>query len=250
VFGPFGPDEHPTVIVSLSVGALFLVLLVIRMALLARLAQRRARDLRSESDQLAASIAEQRKLEEQLRYQATHDSLTGLANRKVVTDRLTTSLQTERPGSAALLMLDLDGFKFINDSYGHPVGDEVLTQTAQRLRATAPDMAMLARLGGDEFVILCEDADHESADKLARDVVNALHEPFEVDSRHLQISASVGVVVVRRDQILSTAQILRDADVALYEAKGAGRDRAIIHNGNSSTDTGDQGPLVSPGERP
>jgi len=220
-FGPFGRDQLPAVFVTVSVAALFLVLLVIRLALLARLAQRRA-------DELAASVATQRRLEEQLRYQATHDSLTDLANRTVLTDRLTRSLQSEQSASAAILMLDLDGFKFVNDSYGHAIGDELLVQTASRLRATAPDGATLARLGGDEFVILCENADRTAADHLAHRVVDALHAPYELDGQRLRVSASVGVVVVNRDEILSSAQILRDADSALYEAKAAGRDRAVV----------------------
>ena len=125
------------------------------------MAQGRARELRRRSDELATAVEEELKLQDQLRYQATHDPLTGLANRKVLTDRLAASRQAKRSASAALLMLDIDHFKQINDSYGHPVGDALLTQTAQRLRSTAPDRATLARLGGDEFVMLFENTDRQ-----------------------------------------------------------------------------------------
>jgi diguanylate cyclase len=220
-FGPRGPDDRAAITVTLIVSALFLVCLVTRLALLARLAEQR-------SDELASAVAEQLTLEEQLRYQATHDALTGLANRKLLTESLTESRQAKQPTSAALLMLDLDDFKRVNDSYGHPVGDELLTQTAQRLREAAPETATLARLGGDEFVILFDNADREAAAQVANRVVDALRAPYDVDSKHLQVSASVGVVVVKRDQALSSAEMLRNADVALYQAKQAGRDRAVI----------------------
>jgi diguanylate cyclase (GGDEF)-like protein len=234
IFGVPTPDVFPAVVVTLVVSAVFLVCLVARLALLARLAQGRAHDLRCRSNELESAVAEQLRLQEQLRYQATHDALTGLANRKLLTESLTASRQARQPASAALLMLDLDDFKHVNDSYGHPVGDELLTQTAQRLRAAAPDRATLARLGGDEFVILFDNADRDAAAQVANRVVDALREPYDVDSKHLQVSASVGVVVTKRDQALSSAEMLREADVALYEAKQAGRDRAVIHEANQN----------------
>jgi diguanylate cyclase (GGDEF)-like protein len=222
------PDELRTVVVAIAASAVFLVCLVTRLALLARLAQGRAHDLGRRSDELASAVAEQRTLQEQLRYQATHDPLTGLATRQVLTERLTASKQAPQRTNTTLLMLDLDDFKHINDLYGHPVGDGLLMQTAQRLQAAAPDRATLARLGGDEFVILFENADRRAAIQVAGHVVDALREPYQVDSHRLQISASVGVVVLRRDHTLTSDEMLRNADAALYDAKHAGRDRAVI----------------------
>jgi len=228
IFGQRGRHERPSVIVALAVSAVFLVLLVTRLALLARLAQRRASDLRSRTDQLAAAVNEQLALQEQLRHQATHDPLTGLANRTVLTERLAASRRAQESADAALLMIDLDGFKAINDSYGHLAGDELLRQTAQRLRASGPAGATLARLGGDEFVMLFETEGPASAGEVADQIVDAMREPFHADGQELRVSVSIGVVVVRRDQALSSAEILHDADIALYQAKQAGRNRAVI----------------------
>ncbi len=214
--------------VALAFAGVFLLVLVIRLALLAQLAQRRADDLRTRSGELASAISEQAALQHQLRYQATHDPLTGLANRSALSDRLTEMRDGGRLVGDALLMLDLDGFKRINDMYGHPAGDELLIQTAQRLVTAAPERATLARLGGDEFVILIEDADRAVAERTAELVVRAVRQPYQVDRQRLQISASVGGVVVTNPQDLSSAQLIREADAALYEAKEAGRDRAVV----------------------
>lgn len=214
--------------VALTFAGVFLLILVIRLALLAQLAQRRADDLRARSGELASAVSEQEALQHQLRYQATHDPLTGLANRSALTDRLAAARDGGRLAGETLLMLDLDGFKRINDMYGHPTGDELLIQTAQRLVTVAPDRAMLARLGGDEFVILIEDADRADAERTAELVVRAMRQPYQVDRHRLQISASVGGVVVTSPQDLSSAQLIREADAALYQAKEAGRDRAIV----------------------
>jgi diguanylate cyclase (GGDEF)-like protein len=223
-----GEESPAAVAVSLAVSALFLVMLVIRLALLARLAQRRARDLRVQSDELASAVAEQTALQEQLRFQATHDPLTGLPNRAVLTDRLTSWLQGKDRVGGALLMVDLDGFKHINDTHGHPVGDELLSQVARRLIAAAAGPATVARLGGDEFAILVENADRGVAAGIAEQVVTAMREPYRVDRTQLRMSASVGVLIVTREQAPSSAELLRDADAALYQAKDTGRDRAVV----------------------
>jgi len=241
IFGR-GARAGPTAqAVSLAFAAVFLLILVIRLALLAQLAQRRADDLRTRSGELASAISEQEALQHQLRYQATHDPLTGLANRIALTDRLATSRDDSRLAGDALLMLDLDGFKRINDRYGHPAGDELLIQTAQRLATVAPERATLARLGGDEFVILIEDADRAVAERTAELVVHAVRQPYQVDRHRLQISASVGAVVVTSPQDLSSAQLIREADAALYQAKEAGRDRAVVRErGRGDTEAGQE----------
>lgn len=214
--------------VSLTVSALLLVMLVIRLALLARLAQRRADDLRVRTAELATAVSEQAALHDQLRFQATHDPLTGLPNRAVLTDRLTVWLEGQERAGGALLMIDLDGFKRVNDTCGHAVGDDLLVQVSRRLTAAAPRQATLARLGGDEFVMLVAGADRAAATRTADRVVDSLREPYVADTQQLRISASVGALVIASDRTISSTELLRDADAALYEAKKAGGDRAVV----------------------
>ncbi|MBX6751278.1 MAG: GGDEF domain-containing protein [Micromonosporaceae bacterium] len=222
-------DESPAgAVVSLAVSALLLVILVIRLALLARLAQHRADDLRVRTAELATAVAEQAALHDQLRFQATHDPLTGLPNRAVLTDRLTVWLEGQERVGGALLMIDLDGFKHVNDTCGHAIGDDLLVQVSRRLTAAAPRQATLARLGGDEFVMLVTGADRDTATRTADRVVDSLRQPYAVDAQQLRISASVGALVIAGDRAISSTEVLRDADAALYEAKKAGGDRAVV----------------------
>jgi diguanylate cyclase (GGDEF)-like protein len=223
------PEPSPAgVTVSLVVSALLLVILVIRLALLARLAQRRANDLRLRSAELATAVSEQAALQDQLRFQATHDPLTGLANRSMLTDRLAVWRRDQTQAGAALLMVDLDGFKRINDTYGHGIGDELLIQVTHRLTAAAPGQATLARLGGDEFIMLLVGVDRAAALEIAERVVGSLRQPYELDGQRLRISASVGVLVVPSGEDPSSAELLREVDTALYEAKKAGGDRVAV----------------------
>jgi diguanylate cyclase (GGDEF) domain len=222
-------DHSPAgVAVSLAVSALLLVILVIRLALLARLAQRRADDLRVRTAELATAVSEQAALHDQLRFQATHDPLTGLPNRAVLTDRLTVWLEGKERSGGALLMIDLDGFKRVNDTCGHAVGDDLLVQVSRRLTATAPRQATLARLGGDEFVMLVAGADRDTATRTAERVVDSLREPYVADTQQLRISASVGALVIAGDRAISSTELLRNADAALYEAKKAGGDGVVV----------------------
>jgi diguanylate cyclase (GGDEF)-like protein len=127
-------------------------------------------------------------------------------------------------------MLDLDGFKQVNDSYGHPVGDALLVEVARRLVDVAPPQTTLARLGGDEFVMLIENADRGGSARTAERVVAALRRPYDLDRQHLRLTASVGVLIINRDPLDSSTAFLRDADAALYDAKKAGRDRAVLRD--------------------
>jgi diguanylate cyclase (GGDEF)-like protein len=157
-------------------------------------------------------------------HQAFHDSLTGLANRAAFLDRLGHALAVaERSSSsAAVLFLDLDRFKTINDSLGHAAGDELLVAVAARLGDCLRDGDTPARFGGDEFAVLLEGVTGtDEAEAVAARVLEALRPPFEVHGRRVSISASVGIAMAnRRDQ-----DILRDADLAMYRAKSDGRDR-------------------------
>jgi len=161
-------------------------------------------------------------LEEQLTHRAFHDPLTGLANRALFVDRLEHALYTGLPQDErlAVLFIDLDDFKKINDSLGHPAGDDVLRVCARRLteRLAAGDTA--ARFGGDEFAVLLEGCTSpDAAGQMARYLLDALAEPFELDGRRLTLSASIGVVLVDRRAQPPAEEVLRNADIALYRAK-------------------------------
>jgi diguanylate cyclase (GGDEF)-like protein len=155
-------------------------------------------------------------LTERLRHQAFHDSLTGLTNRMLFTDRVTEALgYTDR---VAVLFIDLDDFKLVNDSLGHDIGDRLLVEVAHRLRAALPAEHVLGRLGGDEFALLIEDAD---AQPCAEAVINALREPFDVAGFGINLRASIGVATTDGPAAvpLDAAALLRNADVAMYAAK-------------------------------
>ena len=155
--------------VPVVLSAVLLVLLVARLGLIARLAQRRAAEVALRSDQLAAAVREQDVLQRQLRYRAMHDPLTGLSNRIVLAERMEWTL-TRPAGSRqhTLALMDLDRFKDVNDSLGHPTGDEVLVEASHRLLEAIPTGGTLARLGGDEFAALLEDTQPQDAHCLGR----------------------------------------------------------------------------------
>ena len=162
---------------------------------------------------------------EQLLHIATHDTLTGLANRRMLTERLSHSLaRAERTGHAvALLFIDLDGFKGVNDKYGHAMGDEVLIQVADRLRELARGTDFVARLGGDEFVILLDTNVHPgSPSALAERVFEALSLPCRFTGGEATVGASIGVAMHPPLSNLA-ADLIRRADAAMYEAKSAGK---------------------------
>ena len=143
---------------------------------------------------LDASLLEARDLHDQLRHQATHDRLTGLANRALFDERLDGVI-----GAAAVLLVDLDGFKEINDTYGHHAGDAVLGAVADRLRRCVPASATAARLGGDEFAVLLPGADEPTARLLADRFTALLAEPVLVDGVALRAGASIGIAAGGRD---------------------------------------------------
>jgi len=170
-------------------------------------------------------ITERRELQQRLRHQAEHDPLTGLANRAVFTERLTAAFAAEGR-RVGLCYLDLDGFKMINDSLGHDVGDQLLVAVAGRLDTLVTgDEGLVARMGGDEFVVLMEDV--ASADEVvtvAERVLACLTEPVRIGGHRLVVSASVGVVD-RPAGAGTAAELVRDADVTLYWAKADGKNR-------------------------
>jgi diguanylate cyclase (GGDEF)-like protein len=155
--------------------------------------------------------------------QALHDALTGLPNRTLFQDRLEHALARARreQGALAVLFVDLDRFKLINDTLGHAAGDELLIQAAQRLRATLRESDTAARFGGDEFAILLEDDSTTDATHTAERVIQALQAPFDVRGREVFVSASVGIAASHAGRE-AAGELLRNADVAMYRAKRQG----------------------------
>ncbi|MHB1854919.1 MAG: putative bifunctional diguanylate cyclase/phosphodiesterase [Acidimicrobiales bacterium] len=175
---------------------------------------------------------ERKHLESQLAHQAMHDGLTGLPNRALFMDRLDRSLvrTTRRGNCVAVFFVDLDGFKAINDGYGHAVGDSVLKEVAHRLSTALRPEDTLARLGGDEFCALCIDlSSPDDVLSIVRRLETALDPSFELAGHPLFLTASIGVSVVRIGECPEEADvILRLADAAMYRAKRAGKDRFEI----------------------
>ncbi|UUY03725.1 EAL domain-containing protein [Svornostia abyssi] len=181
--------------------------------------------LQAVSHVLATAIAA-RRAEDQARHDAMHDPLTGLPNRVLFSDRLAQALaRSERDGSPlAVLLLDIDRFKLINDSLGHLVGDELLREVAPRLSGAVRASDTVARLGGDEFAVLCEDLEDErEAQEMAERLGACFLRPFALGGEQQFATASVGLVVA--DSHTDAEELLRDADAAMYRAKEAGRGR-------------------------
>ena len=161
--------------------------------------------------------------EEHLNYLANHDSLTGLPNRNLLHDRLAHIIARRREGMAAVLFLDLDRFKLINDSYGHKVGDELLKEVARRLAACLRNEDTVSRLGGDEFVVLLEELPGvDAAATIAGKIADHLAEPLTIDGHELPVAASIGIALYPRDG-RDPQDLLKNADTAMYRAKEAGR---------------------------
>ncbi len=172
-------------------------------------------------------ITERKVLEEELRHQAFHDALTGLANRALFEDRLAHALAGARRHGrpVAVLFLDLDDFKTINDSLGHSTGDELLRAVAIRLSGVIRVTDTAARLGGDEFAVLLEIMEEEmDAETVAERMLDALRAPFDLAGRELRISASVGLA--KSDGSAGVDELLRNADTAMYAAKESGKGTA------------------------
>ena len=173
-------------------------------------------------------ITEARETEARLAYLASHDVLTGLPNRLLLLDRLAQAMyRRERSGGeVAVLFLDLDDFKIVNDALGHAAGDEFLVEAGNRLRHCVRPTDTVARLGGDEFVMVCEVDHMDLVAPLCDRVAATLARPYDVDGKSLTMSASIGVVV--GDELHDPAELLRDADVAMYRSKADGRGRATL----------------------
>jgi diguanylate cyclase (GGDEF)-like protein len=159
-----------------------------------------------------------------LLHAATHDALTGLPSRGVLLERLERELARSADGQVAVLFVDLDNFKLVNDSLGHDSGDIVLREMAQRIKACVGQADTVSRFGGDEMVILHPGAEDASEAAIGARILAAMSEPILVEGREVVVSASVGVAICARGA-QSAEQLLRDADTALYSAKSRGRNR-------------------------
>jgi diguanylate cyclase (GGDEF)-like protein len=169
-------------------------------------------------------IHERKLAEQRMSWMATHDSLTGLPNRLHFRDRLKTAIdRSAGERQVGLLLLDLDGFKLVNDSYGHDVGDDLLVETARRLRQVVGRQGMVSRLGGDEFTIIVPRLRSEEwLERLAERILRELSEPVSARGIEIRTRASIGVAIYPEDDA-TVSDLLKDADLALYAAKGQGR---------------------------
>ena len=188
--------------------------------LLAAVSARQALSLRENSRLLARN----QQLTEQLQRQAWFDELTGLANRAHYGNSLRNALDRARSGGTrtALLLIDLDDFKNVNDTLGHPAGDALLREVARRLAGQVRGTDMVCRLGGDEFVVIAEDTDETTANVLAERLVRSLDEPVRIGEHTIRVGASIGVTLAD-GATADAGDLLRIADVAMYAAKAAGK---------------------------
>ncbi|HRQ64797.1 MAG TPA: EAL domain-containing protein [Xanthomonadaceae bacterium] len=198
---------------------------------LERRVDERTAELASANVQLREEIGQRQSIEARLMHDALHDALTGLPNRSYLLDRLKHALERyARHGGDpyAVLFLDLDRFKVINDSVGHLVGDDLLKDVAARIARCVAGKGLVARLGGDEFAVLLEPVtDVRAPGLLAQRIIDGLTEPFRVAGKELFTSASVGIAL-GAVRYRKPEELLRDADVALYRAKAEGRHRYVL----------------------
>lgn len=175
-------------------------------------------------------VTDMRRMEERMQYQATHDTLTGLGNRWAFQQHLQECMQqaqvTGEP--SALLLLDLDNFKAINDGYGHPAGDHVLQEVAKRLKAVLRSQGWLARLGGDEFAVLLPHADADVAAQWAEQILHAMQAPCAWGQVQLEFGTSIGVGLSPLDA-RDPPSLMRCADMAMYRAKERGRGNFVFY---------------------
>jgi diguanylate cyclase (GGDEF)-like protein len=183
-----------------------------------------------QNGRLEQSLAQVTELQDQLRHQAFHDALTGLPNRALFTARANEAVESaaREKTSRAVLFLDLDGFKFVNDSWGHAAGDEMLVQVAERLRAAVRPGDTPARLGGDEFGILLANTDAADAEQVAQRIRDALAEPYMLSDREASANASIGIALTG-EHAITAEELLRNADIAMYVAKSDDRSHYAIY---------------------
>ena len=188
---------------------------------------------------LFSDITERKQQEEEIWHQANFDALTGLANRNLLVDRLERALAQARRNNnkVGLVFLDLDGFKWINDTLGHDVGDELLIEVANRISSTVRDQDTAARMGGDEFTVVIHDLNNmEKLRSVGEKLVGTLHHPFTLQGSTHQISGSAGITVYPDDGE-DVQTLLKNADIAMYKAKQGGKNRYQFYSRHMQIDT-------------
>lgn len=182
-----------------------------------------------------ADISERKLFETQLTHQAYHDTLTGLPNRALFSDRLERAIARHKRSKAgyAVMFLDLDNFKVINDSLGHEAGDKLLVTVASRIQACIRDTDTLSRLGGDEFTVILEDLRNDEVRIVAERILDSLSQPINVGPTHFTTGVSIGIAY--GDDSMDSNILLKNADTAMYEAKGSGKQRYVIYDDSMST---------------
>jgi diguanylate cyclase (GGDEF)-like protein len=176
-----------------------------------------------ENGQLERSLAQLSSLKEELRFQAYHDSLTGLANRSLFIEQVERQLKDVPGELPVVLFVDVDDFKIVNDSYGHDTGDALLVKIGERLRGCVRSDDLAARLGGDEFgVLLVDDVELTRSHRIAERIIVALRTPFAVNGKELRVGASIGIAA-SNGTVEGPQELLRNADVAMYTAKSRGK---------------------------
>jgi|GEM_PF-5555098 len=171
-------------------------------------------------------LAEQK---DKVKYMAYHDALTGVGNRRLIAEKAKEAIELSKANYSkmAILMFDLDGFKNVNDTFGHDIGDELLVKVAKRVQFALNEKDTLARLGGDEFIILALCVDETTAAKIAQRIINRIKEPFHILNTQVKVSASVGVSIFPDDGD-NFEKLIKSADHAMYNAKKSGKDRFSI----------------------
>jgi len=183
-------------------------------------------------------ITERVRAEQQLAYMATHDALTGLPNRRLFNDRLTLELAHAHRNQQklAMMLLDLDHFKDVNDTLGHSVGDKLLQVVGGRLTSLLRQSDTVARMGGDEFMLLLPEMDQmENAARIAAKILGAFRRPFEFDGHKFHITTSIGIALYPNDGEDADA-LMKNVDIAMYRAKDRGRDNYQRYSGEGGRD--------------
>jgi diguanylate cyclase (GGDEF)-like protein/PAS domain S-box-containing protein len=194
-------------------------------------------ELLEAASRLAARALEQRGFTERLEFQARHDSLTGLPNRSYFMELLESALAdaSDRSGSLAVLFIDLDRFKQINDILGHAMGDRLLKEVGQRLKLLLTEDDLAGRMGGDEFtIVLTRQPDEQAAVLASQEFLNAFRVPHQIEDNELFVTASIGVALFPRHG-QTVAELLRNADLAMYHAKNSGKNDVVLFRDKDHT---------------